>query len=126
MPLVKICSRCGATDVPAGRSCPRCEPTRRARDEARRRAKPQRKIWDSARWKRTRARVLQRDGYRCQRCGRERSELKPNELLLAHHVRGLTPILAEGGDPFALDELECLCSKCSGREDGRRARAAAL
>lgn len=100
--------------------CAAHDGTAESQDAARRRAKPQRRIWDSPRWKRTRALVWRRDGYRCVDCGRHRRELKPNEKLLADHKRGLTTILAEGGNPFDLDECETRCSTCSGRKDGSR------
>ena len=53
------------------------------------------------RWAAARQRVLNRDGWRCKRCGlRGRLEI--------HHV---TP-LHLGGDGYALDNLETLCRSC--------------
>lgn len=89
-----------------------------SKDDARRRAKPQRAVWDSPQWKLVREHVWRRDGYRCVDCGRHRSELGPNELLLADHVRGLLVILDEGGDPFDPGACATRCSTCSGRKDG--------
>lgn len=102
--------------------CSDHEPAVAAQDDARRRSKPQRRVWDSARWKRVSEAVRRRDGYRCIDCGRHRTELKPNELLLADHDRGLTLILAEGGDPFDMTECVTRCSSCSGRKDGAMIR----
>ena len=45
--------------------------------------------------------VLERDGWRCQTCGRA-------GRLEADHI---TP-LDEGGDPWALDNLQALCVTC--------------
>lgn len=90
-----------------------------AKDEARRRSKPQRQVWDSPRWKKVRQHVWRRDRYRCVDCGRHRSELSRNELLLADHERGLMVIIDEGGDPFDPSECKTRCSTCSGRKDGR-------
>ena len=43
--------------------------------------------------------------------------------MLVDHKRGLAVILAEGGDPFDLVEVELRCSTDSGRRDGGRERA---
>ena len=53
------------------------------------------------RWRVVRKRVFDRDGWRCQGCG------KPGRLE-AHHV---TP-LDQGGAPFDLANLETLCRDC--------------
>ena len=59
------------------------------------------KMKQRKRWQRVRQRVLNRDGWRCKRCGlRGRLEI--------HHV---TP-LHLGGDGYALDNLETLCRGC--------------
>lgn len=53
------------------------------------------------RWIRTTRQVKDRDGWRCQRCGAA-------GRLEVHHR---TP-LAEGGDPWALENLETVCRSC--------------
>ena len=50
---------------------------------------------------RARRAALDRDGWRCRRCGYPAG-------LEAHHVRPL----AEGGAPYALANLETLCTGC--------------
>ena len=52
-------------------------------------------------WARVRRRVLERDGYRCRACGGA-------GRLEADHIRPLR----WGGDPWALDNLQCLCRGC--------------
>lgn len=52
-------------------------------------------------WDRHRRQVLDRDGWRCQNCGRA-------GLLEVHHP---VPI-AEGGDIFAMDNCVTLCRGC--------------
>lgn len=117
--VVPGCPHYRAPDAKHG-GCSDHEPAAAAQDDARRRSKPQQKVWNSARWKRVSEAVRRRDDYRCVDCGRHRSQLKPNELLVADHVRGLTTILAEGGDPFDPAGCETRCSTCSGRKDGGR------
>lgn len=51
-------------------------------------------------WRRLRARVLARDGHRCQRCG------KP-----ATHADHILPKAAGGTDH--IDNLEALCAQCN-------------
>ena len=53
------------------------------------------------RWDRVRRRVLDRDGWRCQACGRA------GRLEVDH----LTP-LADGGGVYALANLQALCRPC--------------
>ena len=60
------------------------------------------------RWDAVRRRVLERDGWRCTKCGR------PGRLEVHH----LTP-LHRGGDPWAMSNLETLCRGCH-IEAGRR------
>ena len=58
-------------------------------------------IYAGKRWRAVRKAVLDRDGWKCRRCGgRGRMEV--------HHQKPL----AEGGDPFALDGLESICRGC--------------
>ena len=42
--------------------------------------------------------------------------------MLVNHKLGLATVLSAGGDPYDEDELELLCSTCSGIEDGGRAQ----
>lgn len=57
----------------------------------------------SYRWQATRLRVFDRDGYRCQRCGKA-------GRLECHHI---TPLHVDPGQDFyKLDGLLTLCRKC--------------
>ena len=53
------------------------------------------------RWLAVRRAVLRRDNWRCQSCN------KPGKLEV-HHVKSL----ADGGDPYALDNLTAICKFC--------------
>jgi len=55
---------------------------------------------DTTQWRRLRRRALQRDRYRCVRCGRRR----PTRLEV-HHVNGVTT-------DDRLENLETLCETC--------------
>ena len=59
------------------------------------------KMKQRKRWQHTRWRVLNRDGWRCKKCGRAAK-------LEVHHVLPLH----RGGDGYALDNLETLCRSC--------------
>ena len=52
------------------------------------------------RWARVRLEVLERDGWRCRRCGCYGNEVD--------HIRPLR----KGGDPFDPDNLQTLCRTC--------------
>ena len=56
---------------------------------------------DRRRWKLTRRAVLERDGWRCTRCGRA------GRLEVHHKVR-----LVDGGDEYDPDGCETLCRPC--------------
>ena len=56
------------------------------------------------RWAGVRRRVLDRDGWRCVTCG------KAGRLECDHKVPMFR--LAEGADPYDLDNLQTLCRKC--------------
>lgn len=60
-----------------------------------------RKIYKSARWLRVRRVVLDRDGWRCKKCGRAGA-------LEVHHKVSLD----DGGSPFDVDNLEAICRNC--------------
>lgn len=64
-----------------------------------------RKVYRDPRWGRARRKVLDRAGYRCERCGRAGT-------LEVHHRQ---PIAA-GGAPFALSNLEAICRPCHWEE----------
>ena len=51
-------------------------------------------------WRRVRFRVLLRDGWTCRRCGRWGNQ--------CDHVKPLF----EGGQPYAMGNLQILCSTC--------------
>ena len=54
-----------------------------------------------ARWRRLRRRCLDRDNWRCVKCE------SPARLEM-HHKRSL----ADGGDPWSLDNVAMLCASC--------------
>lgn len=64
-------------------------------------------------WSGISSRVMARDGDRCQRCGRHRTELQSGERMEAHHIRALS----RGGSD-RMSNLVALCSTCHGREPG--------
>ena len=58
-------------------------------------------IYATTRWRAVRRAVLDRDGWKCRKCGgRGRMEV--------HHRKPL----AEGGDPFDMAGLESICRGC--------------
>ena len=57
-----------------------------------------------AKWKRVRWAALERDGYRCRKCGTAR----PGGSFEVDHI---TP-LAEGGAPFDMENTQTLCRPC--------------
>ena len=60
-----------------------------------------RKIYNSVRWRRLRLAILERDGWRCKRCGRA-------GMLEVHHRKAI----AEGGDASDPANLETICRGC--------------
>jgi len=58
------------------------------------------KFKDHQSWLEVREKALERDGYRCVKCGRQASE-----------VDHIVPI-ALGGSMFDLNNLQSLCSEC--------------
>ena len=58
------------------------------------------RVLDRPRWLRVRRAVLDRDGWRCRKCGRYGNE--------CDHVVALD----RGGDPYELDNLQTLCRGC--------------
>ena len=68
-------------------------------------------IYNRAAWRRARTAALERDGWRCRRCGRA-------GRLEVHHVRRL----AQGGAAFDLANLEALCAGCHLGEHGTAPR----
>jgi 5-methylcytosine-specific restriction endonuclease McrA len=112
LPLGRICPGCKNIVVGV---CPNgCRPggkrltPRRVRNQ---------KVWGSAAHKRQRRRVLEREDFTCQRCGHRD---QTGRGLVADHVLGI-----DESDPFrtyADDELQTLCSVCSGKKDGQQPR----
>ena len=56
---------------------------------------------DRKRWRKVRLTILDRDGYRCQLCG------KAGKMEVDHS----TP-LEHGGDAYSPENLRCLCRGC--------------
>ena len=58
-------------------------------------------VYASRRWRLVRRAVLDRDGWRCRKCGK-------GGRMEVHHVTAV----AEGGDPFDMAGLESSCRGC--------------
>ncbi len=104
MSELAICQRCG--NLHKDRSSSTCASCYQPRRRPYTRQQGQRdSLYRSARWKKVRAIVLDRDGYSCVKCGRQRD-------LIVHHKIEVTarPDLA-----LTLDNLACLCRACHGR-----------
>ena len=61
----------------------------------------QQKIYGTVRWRLIRCFILERDGYRCVRCG------KAGRLEIDHIIP-----LHKGCDPWVRDNLQALCRGC--------------
>lgn len=73
-------------------------------------------LYKTAKWQRVRWRVLERDTFTCQRCGRSEAR---TERLVADHID------PHRGDPVKFWDdanLQCLCKPC---HDGPKQRAEA-
>lgn len=117
-PIAAICQRC-KTIVPTVDHglCPTCAKDRDRTNQTRRAAHPRTTIYATPQWRRASRACLTRDHWRCVQCGRHRTQLEPGERLGADHI---IPIL-QCPDPYNLDNLQTLCSTCSGHKDGGRA-----
>ena len=109
MPELACCVSCG--DLHKDRSSSTCASCYQPRHRPYTRQQGQRdSLYRSARWKKVRAMVLDRDGYQCVKCHRQRD-------LIVHHKIEVTarPDLA-----LTLDNLVCLCRACHGRVHSNR------
>lgn len=106
-PIVKPC-RCGALIARTLKLCPSCQ---RA-DDRRRNEKRRTSGRTTAAWARLREAAIRRDGYACQRCGREGTV-----ATLTVHLR---PELAGNHRAATLDDLTTLCRSCHGSVDAPR------
>lgn len=59
--------------------------------------------------------LFARDGYRCQYCGRHRTELKPREFLTRDHIQPLSR-----GGLNTWDNVVTACSPCNNRKANHR------
>ena len=108
--LMRICLGCSKA-IPAGGSsrCATCDQQHRRRRDQRKNARPAAKFYATPAWRKTRRRVLARDGC-CQRCGTTLN-------LTVHHIDGYQDPLDERG-------LEVLCLRCQARRaEASNARA---
>lgn len=76
-------------------------------------------FYGSARWKRTRQKILRRDGYMCQICKRYG---KLTEAAEVHHIEHLEDNPKRAFDP---DNLISLCKACHRRQHPEKATAKA-
>ncbi len=80
-------------------------------------------------WSEIRARMLERDGYRCRLCGQPASPERPLEV---HHLTPLRTFMAEYARPMALrlahapENLLSLCSVCHHQVERTRGARTAL
>lgn len=112
MPLGRICPACSR--IYTGSSCPCGGRPGGKRLTARRQLNQ--KVWASAAHQRQRRRILSRDDYTCQRCGRS-DDSETGKGLVADHRHGIDMVRE-----FDDDELETLCTRCSGKKDGQKHR----
>ena len=71
----------------------------------------QRRIYQSLEWQIARAVARERDGHRCQKCGRA-------GRMHVHHKKPLS----RGGAPYDLSNLETLCWLCHRKVHGATTR----
>lgn len=82
-------------------------------------ASKERRCYRGPNWARVRRRVYERDGYTCQRCGRDcisrqNYDRENGDLLIqAHHIDPY-----ESPDDNELDNLVTLCARCHGEVEG--------
>lgn len=120
----RICAHpdCGETFVPSGigsaRYCPAHTQLHRDRKSTNPEIERQRqRIYSSKRWKTTRKKVLDRDGYQCVICGATELE----QRLVVDHIHGVLNV----ADPYDPEECQTLCLHHSGKKDGARAHRGA-
>ena len=87
----------------------RCANCERTRTRQRTVTEPHRSVYATRRWRRIRRIAIARAGRRCEHC------LDDHNLQVHHRIK-----LAEGGDPYALDNLEVLCDRCHRLADNNR------
>jgi 5-methylcytosine-specific restriction endonuclease McrA len=106
---LRLCLHCGRHYHSGTGVRGRCGDCGRAYDRELSRQKRARRARNSAAWQKARALAKQRDGGRCVSCG-------ATEKLEVHHIVRV----ADGGDAFALSNLQTLCIRCHGeRHRGR-------
>ena len=119
MPELKVCNACGCLHenltAPTCAACAR--PPSFGRGHRRRRKwtpeqLERQRIYATAGWKKVRALALERDGYRCRKCG-------TSEQLIVHHD---IEVDKDPGQALNLDNLETLCRVCHGRTHAHRRR----
>ena len=72
-----------------------------------------REVYATPRWRYTRHTALERDGHLCVRCARDGFTMPAD---IVHHVRPIR----DGGDPWAMSNLESLCRSCHERTHRRK------
>lgn len=89
--------------------CELCEKERQKEYDVKKRDPNSAKIYKSHRWKKVRNLIMRRDGGLCQQCKRD------GRITLASVVDHIEE-LKDGGDPYALENLEALCHSCHTRK----------
>lgn len=75
-------------------------------------------FYESKKWARCRARILRRDGYRCQLCKRYGKLVEATEV---HHIEHLEDAPERA---FDASNLISLCHRCHNRQHPEKTRAA--
>jgi 5-methylcytosine-specific restriction endonuclease McrA len=97
--VFKVCSRCSPSQMVPSRDWG-------AHQDAHKNLTRTRKTGWGSEFDRVKRRVLERDAYRCQSCGRTRGMLKrQGKTLHVHHVNGVA-------EDNSLENLACLCEDC--------------
>jgi 5-methylcytosine-specific restriction endonuclease McrA len=108
LPVVTVCGYAGCSRLVANRQAARCETHRREDNYQRRRRGLQHGL-ASAHWRGVRQAVLDRDGWRCQRCGARASSVHLDPQLHGDHYHA------------TIDNCVTLCRSCHGTTDAPRA-----
>lgn len=79
-------------------------------------------VYATAAWQRQRARVLERDGFRCRFCGAPGRQIGGRVTLSIQHLIALRIWRARGGRDRDYPDhlLATACLSCHGKQDGGR------
>lgn len=115
MPL-RPCLEPGCPNVVRSGRCPDHAAAHARARRLRRLAAGSRIVYEDRRWQKTRRRALERAGHQCQAL--EHGErCTQRDFLHAHHdyPGGVEQMLADGADPFDVDQIVILCERHHGQ-----------